>query len=774
MAYQHLFGSASGGTSGAGYKALASTPEFYNIATDDELSSYNNYSFTGGDEHPVKFCHYYKEYKKCFIQSAVSFEYDYVGRNSSIAHTLVLTGEESERLLKEHICPFNPDMFMNARKDDFERPSGEYLPDKKYEFLPCGDREQITSLIRRYFRSDDFARFILAVLLSAENGYPVYVALPGSPKEASFSAVRIMNALIPAFPSEYKKKLGFMTYVTDTYAYEDVSVYFTSGIDLRRKFAGSAYCFDLTGKDVYVGGLDDNALKENRELIRAVIVNVLSYENAPLNGFYDDILPKTDSYDRFSLSKVNDIFHMWRFLSSDEGENFGSDAACRIVTSFYDFYGIVDNKAEFLYRMNGYWEKEIEKCRAGGYAPSADILAVVNRYYPTFSEADKRGAQKIWSFVLIYSLLGGNTTIFDKLTSYEYDSSQLAADVFGNILYMYIGLICKNDTNSRMKAVYDKITVAMIKNAANGNDAARLFTLLGNTVSAMDRCYEEMSLDRSSEYSTFASAFLGYFDEGVSEKINNAGLLRKFDILHSLKETLCSTRNGLGTSVYEHFCSGCFVQSVKSAFNADSAAKMAADRKAISDFVTRADEYPEISNIEEVGIFRMFYEILHGKREIDTLFSFDPLVNKPDKQRMLAGWLGIYNGKDPDLIISLLANMSCTIASGGGIEYRIDHGAGLRAFFEATGRDREKTLHELNRFIGEIEADMQKPLYKPLGLSAFREAAAGFVNEYFFSKSVDRKTLKENEAMLKRFDKVRSVRALAEGKEKKHKLFGKK
>ncbi|MBP5604332.1 MAG: hypothetical protein J6X60_02140, partial [Ruminiclostridium sp.] len=156
MAYQHLFGSATGGSSGAGYKTLAVTDGFYNIMSDDELSNYNNYSFAGGDEHPIKFCHYYKPYKQCFVQSAVSFEYDYVGRNSSIAHSLVFSEEETETLLNDHLCPVNPAMFMNSAADSFKRPSTSHLPEVKYSFISCKERKFNADFIMRYFNSDLF------------------------------------------------------------------------------------------------------------------------------------------------------------------------------------------------------------------------------------------------------------------------------------------------------------------------------------------------------------------------------------------------------------------------------------------------------------------------------------------------------------------------------------------------------------------------------------------------------------------------------------------
>ena len=85
-------------------------------------------------------------------------------------------------------------------------------------------------------------------------------------------------------------------------------------------------------------------------------------------------------------------------------------------------------------------------------------------------------------------------------------------------------------------------------------------------------------------------------------------------------------------------------------------------------------------------------------------------------------------------------------------------------------------LRDLNRFIGDIEADMNRAEFKELGLASSREPTASFINFYFFDKSVNKKKVKEHEALLKRFDKVKAIRTAADGKgkEKKHKLFGKK
>ena len=777
MAYQHLFGSASGGTSGAGYKTLAATPDFYNVMTDDELSGYNNYTFKGKDECPVKFVHCYKEYKQCFIQSAVSFEYDYVGRNSSIAHTLVLTEQESRTILEEHICPFSPAMFMNSRSDKFERPKSETLPAVDYRFLKCGDREYNKNVITKFFKSDIFAQFVLSIFLSAENGYSVFIALPGSAREASLNAIRLMNVLIPAFPSEYRKKMGFMSYATDTYTYEDVSIYFVSGMDLSRQYVNSAYCFDLTKEKPYVSGFDPSTVREYHELIRTVIGNILSNDNDSLNDYFNDILPKLDSSARFDLRKINEIYFMWKFLSGSSEDEIDGKDACRVLSSFYNFYGIVDNKAAFLNRINGFWEKEIEKCRNGGYTPDIEVFGIVDRNYPSFGEDDKRQAQRIWSFVLIYTVSNGDTTIADKLMSYEYEGSELVADVIGYIMHIYIGFLYRRDKNMKMGDAYAKIVGGYINTAAESKDGKMIFGALRRVIEAADTFYEEMGYDKKDQYELFSGHLIGYFEKPIAARFNDAGLTRKFAVMEELKEytSLCSGgESSLGRTVYEHFHSSAFIPSVLSGFTKTSIEKMADDRKLITDLSHELENFHELENVDIIALFQRFCGIIVGNKDISVIYELNDLVNKPDQQEMIKSWVAVYTRKYPDVMLSLFANSGCSIDDKANMVYTVDYYAAFKAYYDNIGREREQMMRDLNRLIADLDTYCTRPEYKDLGLSAYREPMSRFINDLFFDKSIDRRTLKDNESMLKKFDRVKMIRTGFEGKEKKHKLFGKK
>ena len=775
MAYQHLFGSASGGSSGAGYKTLAATDEFYNVMSDDELSNINNYSFNSGDVHPVKFCCYYREYKQCFIQSAVSFERDYVGRNSAIAHSLVLTEAESRRILDEHICPFSPGMFANGTGGAVQRPSGSRIPAAEYRFLACKDREYNTSIISKFFPGEIFAQFVLAILLSAENGCSIFVKLPGDAKEASFNAIRLMNILIPAFPSEYKKKMGFMTHVTDTYMYEDISIYFVDGMDLSKQFINSAYCFDISGARPYVSGFDDSMVREYFDLISTIMSNVLGYNEPTYNDYCNAILPKTPESDRYLIDKLNEIYFMWKFLSDSSEEDVDSETACSIIASFYDFCDIVDNKAAFINRINGYWEHEIAKCKAGGYAPGIEVFDIVDRRYPSFSEDEKRNAQRIWSFFVIYTMTDGTESLFERMVSPEHSGSELAKAVFAYVARIYVGFVYRKDSNTKTAAAYDRIIAGFVKAAAADYDENRLFGALQMLISATDTFIEEMGADKSTQYELFATAFLEHFDAPIAQKFNDAGLAGKFTVLSELRDKVVTEQSSLSRMVFDHFKGKCFRPSVIEAFTDDSIRRVASDRKLVTELANAVGEYPEFLSIEIISLFRRFNDSICGKREISLLFSLDDLVNKPDSQEMVARWISIYNKSEPDLLIALLAQTRCKIGSGGIMMYRTYYLEAYKEYYEAIDRNNDQMLRELNRFIDAAESLLVRPEYQTLGLGSYREPTAEFINEYFFSKSVDKKTMKENEAMLKRYDRVKTLRAEAASLAKnKKKHFGKK
>ena len=84
MALQLLYGSEASQYGSAGYKTLAATPEIFNYITEQDTSSSRIYDFDAEGEHPIKFCSYYNPYINAFVQTATSYEQDYVGRDSHL------------------------------------------------------------------------------------------------------------------------------------------------------------------------------------------------------------------------------------------------------------------------------------------------------------------------------------------------------------------------------------------------------------------------------------------------------------------------------------------------------------------------------------------------------------------------------------------------------------------------------------------------------------------------------------------------------------------
>ena len=166
--------------------------------------------------------------------------------------------------------------------------------------------------------------------------------------------------------------------------------------------------------------------------------------------------------------------------------------------------------------------------------------------------------------------------------------------------------------------------------------------------------------------------------------------------------------------------------------------------------------------------------IINGTRDLAVLHELSELVNKPDQQEMLTGWVKIYCSANPELAMSLFANTRCRIDDKGVMVYDIDFFNTFKMYYEDIGRDNEQMMHELNQFTGELETDSNRAEYKDLGFSAYKEPASRFINTYFFDKTADKKAYKENEARLKKYDRIRFLRTLIPANDKKHKLFGKK
>ena len=753
MAFQHL--------SAANGRVIASTPSF-GAVTEDELAAYINCSAGDSGGEPIRFCHFYKESIGSFVQICVSLIHSRSGQSLPVAHTLALSDAETRFLLNEHVSPFSPAMFMNS-KETFERPKTSVLEPVEYRFLKCGDREHNSALISKFFRSDVFARFILAVLQAPASGHPVYVALPGGARETSLNAVRLMNAVIPALPAVYRKRLGFMTCVTEPMKCEGISVCFTSGVDLASIPGDKLYCFDVSGGDAIVKGADPADVKAHLDLIRAVMGNILSFDQPSLVGFFDDVLE--DSPDGIGISALEKAFGLWRTVSGAGSK--APDAAT--ISSLYELAGNSENKAAFQNLINGFWERETEKCKAGGYSTGIEMFDAVNRLYPDLDDEERRRMQRTWSFILIYTLQNGNTALYDGIFSPQYESSELVKAVSGYVIYLYIGFLSRGDKTSAMSAACGKVTEGYIKKAADG-DSEKLFALLGRIIQIVSRYYAEMGLSKSREYDVFSSGLLVYFDEPVAKALNVKDLFARFSMLRVLNESI-SGKGALGKTVFDHFYRSVFVPGFSEELTSEYVEGIVKDRKKMFDLSKLIDNYPELGNLENVSLYQRLCDIIIGKRDLSILFSLEEYVNKPELQKRLVNWIRVYNLEYPEFILSILANMSCSIGDGGNMTYEIDYTAAYTMFFEATDHDREQMLRELNRFIPEAEAAILKPDYKKLGLAAFREPTAVFVNENFFAKSIDRKTVKDNENLLKRFDKVKAIRAYADPK--KNKRFGK-
>ncbi len=772
MAYQHISGRPAAAAPGTGSKVLAATPGVSGIITDSELERYIGYTSVEVTESPVKFLHFYNESKNCFVQSAVSYMELGPGKALSIAHTVVLSDDESSYLLNKHVCPFCPAVFSNAKPEGFKRPSTKELPTVDYKYLDCRDKDYNSSIINKFFSPDIFACLIMAMLLSAVNDKPVFIALPGSPKDASFNAIRIMNIIIPAFPAEYRKKLTFMTHVTDTSVIKGIRIYFTDNIDSKSLTDTDGYCFDLSRSKLYASGVSVSDVKEYKQLLRAVIVNIFSYSEPSLNEFFNDILPKLDETERFSLKKMKDLFGIWQELSvHDKKEQDGTDQAA-VVSSFYELSDIVDDKSKFLGSINKYWENEVIRCKSGGYAPDIKTFDIINSRYPSFDAAARHQTQKIWGSLMIYSAAGGNTTLTDEIFSQKYAGSELVSDIYGYVLSSYIGTLVhrsKKTGDSGGSDAFGKVIAAYASMIASSTDTSKIFAALKDAIERTDRCYAEMKANKNNEYDVFSSGILVNFEAPINTKLTDAGMMRRFNVIGELKETIYGVSE-LGITVFEHFRSN-FVSSMATCVTGDSVLKMSDDRKALSDLIERIEEYPELGGIETIAMLQRYWDFINTPREITSVTELNRMVNKPEHQKAFTGWIANYCKKYPELMSSVIANASCHIGDGANIVYEIDFSNAFSSHYDNINHDDDAMMRDINRLIPEIEQYSKREEYKGLGISSYKEPAARFIITNLLDRSADKKRAKENEANLRRYDNVGNLLASFDNKYKK---YGKK
>lgn len=470
MALQLLYGSEASQYGSAGYKTLAATPEIFNYITEQDTSSSRIYDFDAEGEHPIKFCSYYNPYINAFVQTATSYEQDYVGRDSHISHTLVLSPEETAEILKPNNTVLNPDMFMNGRSAEFSRPDNKDLPSIDY------------TVLERYnakfgVTEEDFKRLIFAVLQLPIGYSNIFIMLAGTPAENSYIAVNLMNLLYAIMPAEYQKRIGFSTYATNFDIYENFNVYFvTKNVNLF-DIPHDSFVFDLTSNDPEhqrYYGIDEERYQRCLDIIRTFNLNgdkeFVKYLNA--------ILPKLDSASAFSEDTLEEIYHLYCFTNINDINKIeiGNLLNQVLVESIFKYYFIVDDadKPTFEDSINKYFQKLLFLVNLGKYC-SSDISGIINvlktceNYYPHISTTLRLVLCQSWTNVISHFVslkeYDSSTDVFlDYIFDDSHEKSQLISDILDDCLVFYIRYRSENADIGKLTevAIENKLSKILI------------------------------------------------------------------------------------------------------------------------------------------------------------------------------------------------------------------------------------------------------------------------------------------------------------------------
>ena len=419
MALQQLYGSDNSQYGGAGYKILAASPEIYNYLSESDTSSSRIYDFTKKGEHPIKFCSYYNHSFNLFIQTTTSYEVDYVGRDSHISHTLMLSDEETKKVLENGNTILNPDMFMNGRSENFDRPTVDELPELEYKILP---RQKVSS---SYITNEDLKRLIFCILQIPSGFNNIFIILNGSPLETTYIAVDIMNLLYSILPAEYKKRIGFTTYSTNFDVYENFNIYFITNEVNLFDIPHNSYVFDLSsseeGHQRYYG-IDEELYSKSREIISCFSTN----GDKNFVGYLDAILPKLDQSSCFSEDTLEEIYQLYSFTSSKEIDR--NLLNLTLIEGVYKYYFIVSDsdKPLFLQNIRNYlvrFKNLVCECFTNSDAEAIyNVFTISDRYYLHLPDDQKATHRFVWISIFI--------KLLDEYENQNYDGRF----VFDNIL----------------------------------------------------------------------------------------------------------------------------------------------------------------------------------------------------------------------------------------------------------------------------------------------------------------------------------------------------
>ena len=148
---------------------------------------------------------------------------DFTGERSAyLAHTLIPTEDEADGIFNRNgFCAFNPDMFVGnisafdlTARDAVANPA---MSEREYMPSPLLNGKAVISL----YNAEMVKSFIYSLVVAIMGeGRAVYFRLPHADSEVSDKALDFINAIIGLLPFSLRKKVSFVTYVSDVNSYD--------------------------------------------------------------------------------------------------------------------------------------------------------------------------------------------------------------------------------------------------------------------------------------------------------------------------------------------------------------------------------------------------------------------------------------------------------------------------------------------------------------------------------------------------------------------------
>lgn len=803
MAYQHLFGSSANSAMGAGYCTLAYTPEFYDMLSDSELSNYNIYHFSSTGDHPIKYYHFYDEYRKVFIQSSISYELDYAGRDSYIANSMVLTEEETNNIIYNNAQPFQRKAFMNGLSEDFVRPEGENIPAVDYPVeYPTNSPEELQKILGAVFETrEEMEKFIFALFTLPANHASIFISLPCTDAELSIRAVELMNVIIPALPVELKKKIGFITYTDDISAYKDFNVYFTSRRDLSMQYIPDGYTFDLSSPDRRIAGINEEDEQRFKGMISSFTDALCSGVQPPLDRLLNQITPKLDEYYKYDLTTYAEIWQLSEFAENSSYESLSAEQLPLIFGGYFKYSSMMDDN-EFLDScIDNFWEHEKKANLAhSGYKMTNQFYDVLRDNFSLLSEKEKLRLINSLYFIIGYRFFASDNSllsyIFDPSTEDNDLRSMLIEHIYGMTYYAVKKQLNRNDLFLDLVNKYLDVQLERYS-----SDFRSVVAILKSTydmteseycVSVINRYLQSDASDRNA---FFAEYFLPKFTVIIDAIAKNAGILELADMAEVIGSVMSSAVSVCRNELAGHIVKLVIIPRASEKINLTELDPLTADTRSIDKLVgfvsrIRSIDKESVSGNLQLDLFLRFCNLVDKgmnapSKDISLLVELKKF--NPEEQKVISAWALNVFGSTKKAVFLFLAfakyappEKKQELTSSDQFDWNapIDRNHGkvsavplntpsaqnvLVIDYPGLIAKKFQNVNDVNTVAKNLEVILDIALESHICEHEAKAAVLSYITENFLS-SGNKKTTKENENVFNGYDKLSQLLSQNSGK----------